>query len=165
MERFDKKGRLIIPDLQKLGAAKKVGVLVEKKKLHVTRAFCPKGHALITDSSRKFGGRPGIQLWVRGKHLEQLVTLSPFQGDFAKFYEQEFEAGEGLDVMCPLCYAPLPVLAPCGCTPGSYWVVMFLRPEHDYNDAVGVCNTWGCPSSFIRLSGEILTEYRASAQR
>ena len=111
-----------------------------------------------------FSGRPGIQLWVRGKRLEQVVTLSPFQGDFAKDYEQEFEAGEALDVRCPECGTPLPVLAPCGCTPDSYWVIMFLRPEQDYNDAVGVCNAWGCPRSFIRLSGEILTEYRVSTQ-
>lgn len=164
MERFDKKGRLIIPDLQKLGAAKNIGVIVEKEKLHVTCAYCPKGHPLITDGSRTISGRPGIRLWVRGKHFEQLVTLSPFQGDFAKFYEKEFEDGEVLDVMCPLCYAPLPVLAPCGCTSDSHWVVMFLRQEQDYNDAVGICNAWGCPCSFIRLSGEILTEYRASMQ-
>lgn len=164
MERFDKKGRLIIPDLKKLGAAKKVGVIVEKEKLHVTHAYCPEGHALITDGSHMFSGRPGIRLLVRGKRLEQVITLSPFQGDFAKAYEQEFEDGEVLKVMCPLCETPLPVLAPCGCTPGSHWVVMFLRQEQDYNDAVGICNAWGCPCSFIRLSGEILTEYRTSTQ-
>jgi hypothetical protein len=119
---------------------------------------------LITKRSPKFRDQPGIQLWVKGKRREQVVTLSPFQGDNAKVYVWEFEAGEVLDVRCPECRTPLPVLAPCPCSPDSCCIVIFLNEHQDYNDAMGVCNAWGCPRSYVRLSGEILTEYRVSMQ-
>jgi hypothetical protein len=164
VERFDRKGRLVFPSPQKLRAAKKAGVVVEQEKLHVTRAFCPRGHALITDQSTTFGGRPGIKLWAQGKGGVQAVTLSPFQGDGSKDYDWEFEAGEVLDVRCPVCGTPLPEFAPCGCTPGSAWILMFLKEKQDVQNAIGVCNAWGCPRSYIRLSGEILAEYRVSMQ-
>ena len=165
MVRFDRKGRLVFPDLDRLRAAEKAGVVVEKEELHVTHAFCPEGHALITEKSRKFHGQPGIKLWVKGKRREQVVTLSPFQGDITKDYVWEFETGEVLDVRCPECRTPLPVFAPCGCNPDSGWIIMFLDQNHDYNSAIGVCNAWGCPRSYTRLSGEILSEYRLSMQR
>ena len=164
VERFDRKGRLIFPNLDKLRAAKKAGVVADKEKLHVTRAFCPNGHSLITQQSTKFDGRPGIQLWTKGKRGIQAVTLSPFQGDRAKDYDWEFDAGEVLDVRCPQCGTPLPVFAPCGCSPGSCWIILFLNEKQNYKNAIGVCNAWGCPRSYIRLSGEILTEYRVSMQ-
>jgi hypothetical protein len=56
------------------------------------------------------------------------------------------------------------MLAPCGCSPNSCWILVFLGEEHDYNAAIGICNAWGCPRSYTRLSGEILAEYRLSAQ-
>jgi hypothetical protein len=164
MKRFDQRGRLVFPSLQRLRAAEKAGVVVEKDKLFITRAFCHNGHALITERSPKFSDRPGIQLWTKGKRLEQVITLSPFQGDFAKVYRREFEVGEVLDVRCPECKEPLPMLAPCGCSPNSCWILVFLGEEHDYNAAIGICNAWGCPRSYTRLSGEILAEYRLSAQ-
>jgi hypothetical protein len=164
VERFDRKGRLVFPSPQKLRVAKKSGVVLEKEKLHITRAFCPDGHALITEWSQTFRGRPGIQLWAQGSHGGQVVTLSPFQGDSTKVYDWEFETGEVLDVRCPECGMPLPVMAPCGCAPDSSWIIMFLNQKQDFKDAVGVCNAWGCPRSYIRLSGEMLTEYRVSMQ-
>ncbi len=165
MKLYDKKGRLVFPDLHKLRAAKKAGVVVEKEKLHITCAFGHNGHALVTEKSPQFSGQPGIRLWIKGKHREQLVTLSPFQGDSAKVHVWEFEAGEVLDVRCPECRTPLPVLAPCGCTPDSCWVIIYLNQQQDNRDAIGVCNAWGCPRSYTRMSGEILAEYRVSIQR
>jgi hypothetical protein len=41
---------------------------------------------------------------------------------------------------------------------------MFLDRVQNYKNAIGVCNAWSCPRSFVRLSGEILTEYRVSMQ-
>jgi hypothetical protein len=164
VRRFDNKGRLVFPDFEKLGGVEKAGVMVEKQRLHITRAFCPKGHPLITENSEKFNGHPGIRLWVKGKHREQTVTLSPFQGDSTKVYVQEFEPGEVLDVRCSYCRTALPVLAPCGCQPDSSWIMLYLNPTLEYRDSIGVCNAWGCPRSYTRLSGEILTEYRASIQ-
>ncbi len=161
MEIYDKKGRLIIPEperLKSLGPTK--GVIAEEKKVLVEQLYCPAGHALISKHNPKFDGRPGIHILCEGKYFRQSVFLSPFQGDNRKEFNKDFSKGEVLRIFCPECNAEFPRLAPHDCQEGAMYIALFLDENADLNNAVCVCNVWGCYASFLRLSGDVLSEVR-----
>ena len=161
MSIYDSKGRLIIPEperLKTLGRAK--GVLAGEKKILIKQIYCPNGHSLISAENVKFDGEAGIHLLCEGKTIRQSVFLSPFQNDARKEYQKAFEDGEVLRIFCPVCEAEFPKLAPHDCQSGAMYIALFLDKNANLNNSVCVCNVWGCYSSFLRLSGEILSEVR-----
>lgn len=161
MDIYDKSGRLIIPEperLRALGITK--GVIPAEKKILVSQLFCPNGHALITPDNPRFDSQPGIKLLCEGRDHSEIVYLSPFQGDMRKKYEKGFGDGEILKIYCPVCRTEFPKLAPHDCMEGAMYIALFLDKEADVNNAACICNAWGCYSSFLRLSGEIISEYR-----
>lgn len=161
MEIYDKKGRLIIPEperLKVLGPAK--GVIAEEKKVLVEQLYCPRGHPLINKHNPQFEGRPGIHILCEGKYFRQSVFLSPFQGDNRKEFNKDFSQGEILRIFCPECNTEFPRLAPHDCHEGAMYIALFLDKNADLNNAVCVCNAWGCYASFLRLAGDVLSEVR-----
>lgn len=161
MDIYDRTGRLIIPDparLERLGPQK--GVKSLERKILYEQLYCPQGHPLIKPGAPLFDEKPGIEIFCSGKSGQQIVYLSPFQNDPRKKFEFEFGKGEVLNLMCPSCHAPFPILAPHDCTPQAMYVMLFLDDKGDYNNSVCVCNAWNCYASFLRISGDIFAEVR-----
>ncbi len=161
IEIFDKKGRLIIPDSERLRkVAIEKGIISQEKKIFLNQVFCQNGHNLIRPENPKFDNQPGIHLICEGETFWQSVYLSPFQGDRRKEFKTEFKTGEILRVFCPECRVAIPKFAPHDCQSEAMYLALFLDQDANYNNTVCICNAWGCYASFLRLAGEIFTEVR-----
>ena len=116
----------------------------------VTQLYCPNGHNLISsESGARFNGFPGVSIMVEGASTKGIVVLSPIHGDDTKFGETDFEPGEQTRLTCPQCGVALPPIQPCGCTPDSQLVGMYLDKERIEGNQVAICNVWGCLRSRV----------------
>ncbi len=164
MKIYDKRGMLIIPELERL---KKLstgyGVLRRKKRILIKQLYCENGHPLISPSNPRFDDEPGIHLTCEGEYYRQSVYLSPFQNDDRKKYRKAYKDGELLLLFCPVCETEFPVMASHDCRPGAMFHLLFLDKEANSHNAVCICNAWGCYASRLILSGEILSEVQLHA--
>jgi hypothetical protein len=162
MERFDKDGRLVVPDAEDVQRElSKHGVHYEGA-VHVHQAFCPNGHLLITDDCARFGDLPGIKLLLSGGPGEDIVYVSPLLNQRQRQGGNAFKLGDRLEVRCPVCGVEMPVLAPCDCQWNGEYVMLGLDEESSTDNAVCFCNIWGCPNGDIRLAGTVISEYRSN---
>jgi hypothetical protein len=154
--RFDDRGRLIIPEPTGPGRE-----LREGEELTVREAYCSQGHNVV-DERYTVGGRPGIKVAFRDpRGAEGLVVLSPVLGRLDKLVlKGRLIGGEKLELRCPECGQLLPVLTSCTCTSGGIINVLFLRPDCDINNSIGICNVVGCPNSSFVRSGEVIRSAR-----
>ncbi len=128
----------------------------EQGRIVLTQAFCPEGHSLITDEAQ-FDGYNGIKVLGLYDGKEYTIILSPIMHDKRKQCP-EFPDGAIVDLVCPVCKKPLPRIAPCGCQLGSFYRQVYLTPHGDKGSSIGICDAYGCPRSFIRDEGEIISE-------
>lgn len=159
MDRFDEKGKLIIPEnhpaageLEKCGVSSTGGS-------HVHHAYCPNGHELITEDNPVFSTNHGIKLAVKGVHGEDVVYLSPYLVAREKIGGARFQAGDKLDVCCPVCGVRLPIYAPCDCQWNGEYVFLALEKKQGTRTGVCFCNVWGCPKGNIRLADDVVAEF------
>ncbi len=154
--RFDERGRLIIPE--PTGPTRE---LEAGEELVVTEAYCPAGHNVV-DDDYTVGERPGIKVAFRDpRGQEGLVVLSPVLGRLDKLVlKGRLVPGEKLELLCPDCGAPLPVLTSCQCSARGAIRVLFLHPDCDINNSIGFCNVVGCPNSSFVRSGEVIRASR-----
>jgi len=125
----------------------------------VTKAYCPNGHNLVTaESGARFNGFPGISIMVEGRSTRGIVVLSPIHGDDTKFGENDFDPGEQVRLTCPQCGAALPSIQPCGCTPDSQLVGMYLDEDLVDGNQVAICNVWGCLRSRVTDRFQIISK-------
>jgi hypothetical protein len=155
-ERFDGRGRLIIPEPKGPVRQMRIG-----EELIVEEVYCPNGHDVM-DRDHPMSGRPGIRIAFRDPRGEAgLLVLSPVLGCLDKLtLEGELVLGERLEAMCPDCGIPLPVLTACPCEWGGVINVLFLHPDRDINNSIGFCNVVGCPNSSVTRSGEVIRAVR-----
>jgi hypothetical protein len=149
MERFDKKGMIVIPNpVQKSAGAVKV--------LIVRELFCPAGHSLISERA-VFNGYPGILLGVGLNDRKGLVALSPICGDKARI-SLDIDLPEDciVNLCCPTCGIDLPRYATCSC--GADLTALFLTRDASFADCIGVCNRIGCINARFITSGELISE-------
>ncbi|MBN1828002.1 MAG: hypothetical protein JW884_02505 [Deltaproteobacteria bacterium] len=149
MERFDKKGMLIIPNPSDREFVRQPAVLV------VERLFCPEGHSLM---SRRvlFNGRPGIVLAVKEGKNTGLIALSPVYGEKCRVtLDLNLTEGSVAELSCPQCATELPRFGPCEC--GGDLITLFLTEEKSDADCAVICNRIGCPKSKLIASNEVLT--------
>jgi len=132
----------------------------EKGRIVLTRAYCHNGHFLLSDE-KLFEGEKAIKLIGRFQEKEEPIYLSPIMGDSSK-EATAYPDGSIVEFLCPECMERLPRLAPCGCVPGSFYRNIFLTPAADEDWSIGICDAYGCPRSFIRDGGEIISEVRAN---
>ena len=125
-------------------------------KLYIPAVYCHNGHKLMTDDAR-FDGLRGIKLVVKDGNQRHVLIVSPFIDDQRK-EGPNFPEGTRLQLECPTCHEELEKLVPCTCRPGAYRRAMYLTPNPKDLGAIGVCDTYGCPQSFINDSGELLFE-------
>jgi len=148
VERFDKKGMLIIPNPVSQAIAPTVVV--------VQKLFCPRGHSLI-NSRADFNGHPGIIIAATRHDEHGFIALSPIYGDKRRIaLDIDLSDGETYDLSCPECGVKLPRFGPCKC--GADLISLFLTQDADNSNCVVICNRVGCPNAQIISSGEVISE-------
>lgn len=121
-----------------------------QQNLVVEQCFCPKGHSIISGLAT-FGGHQGLTLRLRSAEQDGLLALSPIIGDRERsFFEFSGEAGEVVEICCPVCAEPFPVYNECSC--GAHLVALFTSPQTSFAQCIGICQRLGC------LHSELLTE-------
>ena len=125
-------------------------------KLYLPRVFCHNGHLLSTDEVT-FEGQPAIHILVRHQTAEHHFYLSPILNDQSK-EGPELPDGTKMQVLCPVCREVLPQLIPCSCQPGAYRRALYLTDNPKEMCAVGICEVYGCPQSFVNDEGELQYE-------
>lgn len=150
MQRFDKRGMLIIPNPVEKPAASLEEVIV------VSELFCPSGHSLINNRAT-FNGHRGILVEaVQGEGAKGLLALSPVYGEKSRVaLGLDLVTGERLVLRCPECNLALPVHSPCGC--GGDLVALFLTPEASFTQCIGVCDRVDCVNAKVISGGELIT--------
>lgn len=149
MERFDKKGMIIIPNpIRKAVSTQKV--------LIVRELFCPAGHSLIGKRA-VFNGHPGILLGVGVNERKGLVALSPICGDKTRIsLDIDLPEEQIVNLFCPTCGIDLPRYATCGC--GADLTALFLTQKNSFSDCIGVCNRIGCINARFVTNDELISE-------
>ena len=150
---FDQDGRLHIP---KSKSIRKV-IVEQKEAVEIKEAFCSKGHSLISDEN-KIDDFPGIRMgFANEKGEEGEFVVSAILGKYGKkMVSGSFNEGEILELFCPVCKTPFPILSDCGGKPGSTVRMIFLTPEANINHSVSFCNCAGCSNSALHESGKVI---------
>jgi hypothetical protein len=125
-------------------------------RLYLPSAYCQNGHKLMSDDARIDGLR-GIKLLVKNGEERHIIIASPFINDQRK-EGPNFPEGTKVVMCCPVCQEELEQLVPCTCAPGAYRRAIYLTPNPKDIGAVGVCEAFGCPQSFVNDNGELLYE-------
>ncbi len=148
MKIFDHKGMMIIPNPdQEIASTKEVIVVKE--------LFCPAGHTLI-NARASFNGHPGILVKVQAPAGRGLVALSPIYGEKVRVaLDVDVRPGEIVALRCPTCDLELPVHSPCSC--GGQIIAMFLTPQANFGDSIGVCNRIDCANATLMEAGHLLS--------
>jgi len=156
MERFDQRGRLIIPISDRVRDKEK-----EKKVTYVvTAAYCPKGCNII-DQDHPINGFPGLRIRFKRPGAEGEFVISAIEGDFTKtMLSGTLADGVKDELYCPHCGVAFEKLVSCNCQPGAEMVVLGLTPTLDFNNAVTFCNVTGCHNGAFVKSGYVLRHVR-----
>ena len=148
MDRFDQKGMLIIPN-QQSPAPNRKNILV------VQQCYCPAGHSLMAPRA-SFDGNPGILVGVRLEKQQGHIFLSSVYGDKTRVsFDIDLSAGEIVELTCSTCGVTLPTHSLCDC--GGSFQTLFLNPQGNFADVIGICNRLGCRNAKIISSGEMIT--------
>lgn len=150
---FESDGRLRIPRPEEWPKVKEE----VRREVTVDHVFCPLGHDLV-DPHRLVGGLPGIRLEFRRPNGELgEVVLSPTLGCFDKLVlSSALVEGERLELFCPVCHSPLPVLMECHCRPDALLNMLYLTRDSDPYEAIAFCCIVGCHNSALIRSGAVL---------
>ena len=120
--------------------------------------FCHNGHNLKV-TAVTFDDLPAMQIEAEvgeGGPIEDFY-LSPIINDSRK-EGPDLPEGTKLVLRCPVCHEDLRELIPCTCRIGAHRRAVYLTPDPDELGAVGICDTFGCPQSFVTEDGELLYE-------
>ena len=154
-ERFDSKGRLIIPlDIYKREEH------IDDKRFVVENVYCANGHNLV-DKQYEIKGFPGIRLKFSRPGHEGEFVISAIEGDFEKIMiSGDLEQGKKDELFCPVCGTVLPTLVNCECGAGGDIVILGLTPDLDFNNAIAFCNVTGCENGTFVKSGAVIRHIR-----
>ncbi|MBN2496142.1 MAG: hypothetical protein JXR96_16230 [Deltaproteobacteria bacterium] len=128
-------------------------------RIWVPDVYCHNGHSLMVHGVL-FDGLPAIHIRCHvggeGGPAEDFY-LSPIIGDDRK-KGPDLPAGTRVMMTCPICKEPLRKLVPCSCRVGAYRYAIYLTPDPEELGAIGLCETYGCPQSFVSEDGELIYE-------
>jgi hypothetical protein len=127
-------------------------------RLWIPNLYCHRGHRLNV-TGVTFDGLPAVCILAEigeGGPREEFF-LSPIINDQRK-EGPVLPEGTRLRLLCPICQEELRKLVPCTCRVGAYRRALYLTPDPQDMSAVGICDTYGCPQSFVTEEGELLYE-------
>lgn len=149
MRRFDNRGMMVIPNPQQMAGPPEKEVIVVKD------VYCPNGHDLVSRRAL-FGKHGGILLDICQGNQSGSVALSPIFGEKIRVtLDIDLVGHEMLEMFCPQCQVELPVYALCDC--GGRLTALFLTPDADFADCLGLCNRVDCHNAQIIASGDLVT--------
>ena len=121
-----------------------------REKLTITEEHCEKGASLM-DKDHLFHGKPGIKLGFRRSNGEEgEFVVSPFLHDTEKMgIKGTIVNGEKVELICPSCGKPFPVLAECDRCEEGEMVLVQCNSSSDVINAVSFCNVFGCPNAMF----------------
>ena len=156
---FDSEGRLNIPE-DAANSIPSIKINNKTKEHIITKAYCPKGHSLI--SNIKIAGEKGIRLLLTDKDSsrETYIVLSPVIGINSSIIliGKPFNNGDIIKASCPVCKTELDKINDCSCDSPLY--LMYLDKCFDKNFAQIFCSKIGCnKSSALTLSEEAMSNY------
>ncbi len=135
------------------------------ERIWVPDVYCHNGHSLMVHGVL-FDGLPAIHLRTlvggEGGPVEDFY-LSPVIGDARKKGDPrkvgpQLPEGTRLMLCCPICKEELRPLVPCTCRVGAHRRAVYLTPDPHELGAIGLCETYGCPQSFVSEDGELVYE-------
>jgi len=119
----------------------------------VADCYCGNGHNLVNGQGN-FDGHAGIVVRLESASEEGLLILSPILGDLRReFSGLEPVKGQIVDISCPVCRELLPVYDLCSC--GAPLVSLFLTPNAEFANCIGICQRIGCLHSEIKTTREL----------
>ena len=131
----------------------------DEERVWIPELFCHNGHSLMAYGVR-FDGLPGIHVRVEvggaGGPVEDFY-LSPIINESRK-EGKDLPEGTKLRLCCPVCKEEFKQLVPCSCRVGAYRRAIYLSTDPEELGAVGICEIYGCPQSFVTEDGELLYE-------
>jgi len=134
-------------------------------RIWVPDVYCHNGHSLMVHGVL-FDGLPAINVRVRvggeGGPMDDFY-LSPIINDPRK-QGPDLPDGTRLQLLCPICKEELRELVPCTCRVGAHRRAIFLTPDPNELGAIGLCETYGCPLSFVSDDGELVFEVVAEGE-
>ncbi len=131
----------------------------DSDRVWVPDVYCHNGHSLMVHGIL-FGGHPAVNVRVlvggEGGQVDDFY-LSPIIGDNGK-QGPDLPEGTRLLLTCPICKEELRQLVPCTCQVGAYRRAVYLTPDPAELGAIGLCEIYGCPQSFVSEAGELIFE-------
>ena len=132
-------------------------VIAKNGRFFLTEAYCPLGHALISDV--EIDGHKGIHFIYTDASGEKEtdIVISAVVGKCDKkiLKGRAFKKGETVTVLCPDCRTELPILSTCECGAPVYLFFIDKQLHHDYGHSF--CSRVGCvKASRLRFSQELL---------
>lgn len=152
-ELFTDSGRLKIPSREEQLESS----AANRSNLTIHGAWCPAGHDLI-DPEHPVSGNPGLKLgFIRPNGEYGEFVVSPLLNDTTKIPLQgEIVNGEKVQLVCPECREPFPLLALCDrCNTGEM-VLIYCNREQDVYDSVSFCNLFGCPNAMLIRADRVI---------
>lgn len=152
-DRFTESGMLKIPTV-----VEEVPDIPERAaELTVNAAFCITGESLL-DPEHLFDGKPGIRIGFRRPNGEtgEFVASPKINCTEKVLVSGEIVPGEKVELFCPACGEPFPILAPCDRCEEGDMVVMYRSTDYDVNNAVSFCNIFGCPNGMLIQSDRVI---------
>ncbi|MBN2362139.1 MAG: hypothetical protein JXR83_21990 [Deltaproteobacteria bacterium] len=125
----------------------------------IPELYCHNGHSLM-DTGVTFDGYPSVHILVRtGDEVMGDVDfyLSSIVNDQRK-QGPELPRGVPYAIACPTCGEEFKRLIPCTCQVGAYRRAIYLTPDPGELAAVGICECYDCPRSFVTEEGDLLYE-------
>ena len=151
MNRFDKKGMLVIPAPYQVSA-----VLQKEKIMVVDKCYCPNGHSLINDRAI-FNGFKGIIFKVKREDEVGVIAVSPVYGCKSRVaLDLELKEGTIWQFHCPTCDEAFLYYKDCEC--GGNVIVFFTTESAEYSYSIGICNRVGCHNSDIHFGQDLLEQ-------
>lgn len=152
-ELFTDSGRLKIP-----GQEEHLQTTEEnRKQLTINGAWCSAGHYLL-DEEHPVHNLPGLKLgFIRPNGEYGEFVVSSMLNDTAKIaISGEIVNGEKVQLVCPECREPFPLLALCDrCNTGEM-VLIYCNQNLDVYDSVSFCNLFGCPNAMLIQSDKVV---------
>ena len=128
----------------------------------ITQAFGPHGDNVVGVSDVEFDGHPAVTLKLRIGDREGLVHLSPIHGDKRKEGFTDIPVGTKVEILCPVCDAPLPELGPVEDGSDAVYRLLYLTPKLDKGASVAISDVWGHYHSRIVDEDELISYWTAN---
>ncbi len=125
----------------------------------VTQLFGPNGDNLVGVSDVTFDGYPAFSLKVKAGDREEMVHLSPIQGDDRKQGMDGLASGTELELFCPVSGKPLEKVTDVPDNLDTDYYTLYLTKAMDQGSTVSISNRWNHYHSRIVDNNDLISSW------